>query len=69
MEEKKLTVKEFIENQKKYCEETKTPFFMPDRNRCWSCGGQFITQLIKDGETGRNKLITGCPICHRSFVD
>jgi hypothetical protein len=68
MKEKKLTVREFITNQKEYCNENDTPFFMPDTDRCWRCGGQFITQLIKDGETGRDKLITGCPLCNYSFV-
>lgn len=68
MEEKKITVAEFIKNQEEYCKEHDTPFFMPNSDRCWSCKGRFITELIKDGLTGKEKLITGCPICNYSFV-
>ena len=63
------TVKEFIDNQKEYCEKRGVPFFMPNSDNCWSCDGRFISRSIKLGKTGKEGLITGCSICNRSYVD
>lgn len=53
--------------QEKYCEENKVPFFAPRKEICWSCGRDVYSGLSY--EYCRNNLITGCPHCHRSFVD
>lgn len=63
-----MTVQEFIKNQKEYCKETGAPFFMPSDGICWACGGNIVLKLIADGETGKS-LVTGCPICHRTYCD
>jgi hypothetical protein len=63
-------IKKFIDNQKRYCEENNLPFFMPEDGVCWSCGNPIIDDLRKMGYgDGDVRLVTGCPICHRSYCD
>ncbi|KKM24998.1 hypothetical protein LCGC14_1599530 [marine sediment metagenome] len=63
-----VTREDFIANQSKHCEETQAPFFMPRSGICWNCKRDIIPKLISKGETG-NCLITGCPLCYRSYCD
>jgi len=63
-----ITKEEFIKNQIEYCKTKNIPFFMPHNGICFSCHRDIIPELIKNGQTG-NSLITGCPLCHYSFVD
>lgn len=63
-----ITRDEFLRNQEKYCQEKKAPFFMPSDGICYSCRRDIIPRLIEKGEDGNN-LITGCPLCHRSYCD
>ena len=53
------------EAQNKYCTENNAPNFA--NGGCFSCGRDIYT-LISVEEAGRS-LITGCPVCHRSFCD
>lgn len=41
--------------------------FAPDNGVCWRCGVQIYHYITLERAT--NSLITGCPICHRSYVD
>jgi hypothetical protein len=63
-----VTRKDFIENQKKYCKENGAPFFMPEDGFCYSCRRDIIPALIGKDKDG-TKLITGCPLCFRSYCD
>ncbi|HPS93894.1 MAG TPA: hypothetical protein PK600_05475 [Deltaproteobacteria bacterium] len=64
-----ITRDEFIANQKKYCEENCAPFFMPSNGRCYRCNRDIIPALIKAGKDGSKELVTGCPLCFRSYCD
>ena len=59
---------QFIKNQEKYCKENDAPFFMSRSGICYSCKQDIIPKLIAKGEDG-NYLVTGCPLCHRSYCD
>lgn len=63
-----MTREEFLANQKKHCEETGAPFFMPNDGRCYNCRRDIIPTLIERGEDG-TFLVTGCPLCYRSYCD
>lgn len=64
-----ITREEFIANQKRRCSRISAPFFMPANGMCFTCGSDIISALIKRGADGSKELITGCPICHRSYCD
>ena len=62
--------------QAKYLKDTKTPDFPPKDGRCWRCGKNIYQQIdrgtYKSGisvEEAASRLVTGCPHCHRSYVD
>ena len=62
--------------QAKYLRDTNTPDFPPANGRCWRCGNNIYEQIDhgthKTGisvEEASSRLITGCPHCHRSYVD
>lgn len=63
--------------QKKYCEETHTPYFAPHDGCCFRCGHQIYAPTIsKYGYTvgvtveyAANNLVTSCPYCNASFVE
>lgn len=70
------------EAQEKYCNETGTPHFAPNSGRCWKCGQNIYEQIEKISrysdktyttgisvEEARERLVTGCPHCNRSYVD
>ncbi len=42
---------------------------MPNDGVCWSCHRQIIPRLIEKGQDGSNELVTGCPLCNRSYCD
>jgi hypothetical protein len=50
-----------LEKQMQYCHENNLIFFAPYDGKCDYCGKE-----ITDTD---EKLITGCPHCHRSFVE
>lgn len=39
---------------------------MPYNGICFSCHNDIIPELIKRGNDGTH-LVTGCPICNRSY--
>jgi len=53
--------------QAKFCKKNKYPHFAPINGICWSCGNQIYDKvsIVKAGK----ELITGCPICCRTFCD
>ena len=59
--------REVLDAQKTYCDERKVPMFTPTDGRCFRCG-QDITDALTV-ERASKELITGCPLCHRSYVD
>lgn len=59
--------REVIAAQEAYCKEIGYPMFMPDDGRCFRCNRD-ITERITVERAG-TELITGCPLCHWSYVD
>jgi hypothetical protein len=64
-----LTREEFIKNQHEHCKEKEAPFFMPGNGFCYCCHKDIVPILIARGHTGSDELVTGCPICFRSYCD
>lgn len=56
-------IKRRIAAHNRLCEEKRFPLFAPSNGVCWSCRRQIFE--IEDGTS----LITGCPMCHRSYCD
>lgn len=66
--------------QKAFCKERGIPMFAPDNGWCYRCGGNIyepytcrrgndmVTYGISVEDAGK-RLITGCPLCHKSFSD
>lgn len=52
--------------QIKYCTEHSI-LFAPSDGICWNCGKQIYDAITL--EYASTQLVTGCPHCHRSFVD
>ena len=65
---KEIIKEQFIQNQEKYCKENNAPFFMSRSGVCNCCRRNIIPILIEKGNDG-SKLVTGCPLCHRSYCD
>jgi hypothetical protein len=61
-----VTREEFMQNQRKVWETA--PDFMPESGICYRCKRDIIPTLIAKGEDG-TQLVTGCPLCHRSYCD
>ena len=71
---------ESIKAQNAYCEKHGCPVFIPANGWCPNCGGnifepyqvrrgaEYVTLGINVTEAG-NRLITGCPLCGRTFCD
>lgn len=53
--------------QAKYCKENNLPLFAPYDGVCWACRRN-IYEIISIEGAG-NHLITGCPLCHRSYCE
>jgi len=60
-------VRSAIAAQKQYCEDNHDPLFAPDDGFCWSCGEQIYANGYEN--QAATTLITGCPHCHRSYID
>ena len=43
--------------------------FAPSDGRCYCCGKQIYADGGISVEEASTELTTGCPFCHRSFVD
>ena len=54
--------------QADYCEAHEMPMFAPADGWCNACGNNIYADSFSVEEAGK-KLITGCPICHHSFVE
>jgi len=64
-----MTRDEFIKNQKQYCRDNNTPFFIPSNGICYKCKEDIVQYLIDHELTGKEYLITGCPICYYSYCE
>ncbi len=60
-------IRDKINAQKIYCKNRKVPFFAPKDGVCESCHRQIFNRISLDFASQR--LITGCPYCHKSYVD
>jgi len=69
METKKTQeeINHLLKLQADYCKRTGLPDFAPKNGICYSCHRQ-IYQYISEKKAS-TELITGCPICHRSYCD
>lgn len=56
-----------IQAQKDLCEKEHLPHFAPSNGVCWSCHNQIYTEISL--EKASTELITGCPICNRTYCD
>ena len=61
---KKETRQKLLAAQKAYCEERDSPYFMPRNGICWNCRGDVVA---KYGDRLKTEVITGCPICCRTY--
>ena len=52
--------------QRYYCREKKAPFFAPT-TVCFSCQQDIWEKITL--ERAATSLITGCPVCNRSYCD
>lgn len=55
--------------QDKYCLEHEIPHFAPHNGICWNCNRNIYDDGGISVEESGSRLITGCPFCHRSYVD
>jgi hypothetical protein len=65
----KLTdeIKAKIKAQEEYQNKKELPNFAPSDGVCWSCHNQIYNHISL--EYASTRLITGCPVCHRSYCD
>lgn len=65
-----MALKERIDAQRKYCQANSLPMFAPGNGACPFCGRDIYSGPYGyDEKRAGGTLITGCPYCHRSFVD
>ena len=69
-------VRSAIKAQEQYCKDNHDPLFAPQDGFCHSCGQQIYADIQTNWGTdwgyadrASNELITGCPHCHRSYID
>lgn len=62
-------VRDCISAQERYTKQNHDPRFAPEDGFCWSCGKQIYGGRGYDLHRASNELITGCPHCHRSYLD
>jgi hypothetical protein len=55
--------------QRRYCAAKSLPMFAPSDGRCGWCHGDIDGKGRYSVEEAGSGMITGCPICHRSFCD
>ncbi len=70
---KKERKDKFIEKQAKTCTEHpswsfSSRMFMSEDGYCYSCNKYIIDKEIEKGNDG-SKMVTGCPLCSRSYCD
>ena len=56
-----------IDAQRKYQEDNDLPYFAPSNGYCYNCSKQIYEKISL--EKASKQLITGCPICYRSYCD
>ena len=59
---------EFIKKQKECWDKNDAPHFMPGNCICYFCNGDIALEEIERGNNG-SELVTGCPLCHRSYCE
>lgn len=69
-------VRSAIASQKQYCKDNNDPHFAPEDGFCYSCGQQIYADISNVfgtswgyADRASKELITGCPHCHRSYID
>ena len=62
----KDTRQELLDAQVALCEEKGSPHFMPGNGICWHCHGDMVTRY---GDRLKTEVITGCPLCCRTYCD
>lgn len=69
-------VEKSIKSQDEYCKDNSVMLFAPYDGECFYCGRQiYEARDLGDEIRGyttkeaSETLITGCPFCHRSYVD
>lgn len=60
-------IKNKIKLQKDFCKENEYPNFAPEDGFCWSCGHQIYNDISE--KEASSELITGCPVCRKSYCD
>ena len=66
-EQEEEIIKRKIRAQRDYCDTHKVPHFAPKDGVCWCCHKQIYTEITF--EKASSELITGCPICARTYCD
>jgi hypothetical protein len=67
-------MRKFVEKQENFCTQKGAPMFAPTNGRCFRCKKLIYTDHPENqkgytlGQAG-DRIITGCPHCHASFVD
>lgn len=59
--------KDCAEAQAKYCEDKRLPHFAPLSGNCYRCYRNIYD--VMSLEFASSHLITGCPLCHATYVD
>lgn len=67
METKTFNIVLATKAQENYTEHS--PLFAPSDGVCWKCNKQIYSEGGISVEKASSELVTGCPFCHRSFVD
>ena len=62
-----FNIKEAAKAQATFCKNKEYPHFAPHDGKCWSCHNNIYSVISV--EIASLSLITGCPICHRSYCD
>lgn len=68
-DQKTFDIAKAIEAQKIYSFARALPVFAPSDGKCWKCNKNIYSEGGVSVEKASTELITGCPHCHRSFVD
>lgn len=61
---------EAMKAQKRFTEKNELPHFAPTNGICWGCRRNiYSAPRGYTVERAGEELITGCPHCHKSYVD
>lgn len=58
-----------IKAQETYCRKSKLPLFAPLSGICYECGGDIYGTNGYSLKYASENLITGCPLCNKSYCD